>query len=72
MSAADVILTLVWTFAFGLTMLTMRRARKQLREAGEIHAKAMAEFRRWQEALADLNRQRAEDEAPFRDMSDVL
>lgn len=56
MSAADVILSVVWTFAYGFTALNWLRTRKQLREAGEIHAKAMAEFKRWQFACADVER----------------
>ena len=45
-------------YAFARAQLHVIAARKLLREAGEIHAKAMQEFARWQIARIEAERER--------------
>lgn len=45
-------------YAFARAQLHLIAVRKLLREAGEIHAKAMQEFARWQIARIEAERER--------------
>lgn len=47
-------------YAFARAQLNVIAAQKLLREAGEIHAKAMQEFARWQTARIEAERREIE------------